>query len=375
MEQLTSMKKVNRASDDPTAATKILDIRQNIKSMEQYEKNAQNCESWVNATEAKLSSAYDLLVRVGEIAIGQSTATANASTRQTAANEIQAIIDEMISIANSRLGDRYLFSGSRNDVAPFSATSTAAKIEPAGAASENTFAGTVSSSGAYTGAVNKTYVLKITSDGPQPMAAATYQYSTDGGKTWNGSDLSLAAGLADLGDGVVLNFDDAGGTQMFGTNDAFYVNAIADGYYSGNSEELSVAIDRGIDIRYNISGAQAFTAAGSCGVDVFSTLNALKDALVGNDAKGISGQLEQIKNAQNQVTLNQSLCGAKANHIEMARDYTSSYKVKLESSLSDSQDADLTELATKLSMKEVALQASYAVASKIGNMTILDYLS
>ena len=38
------------------------------------------------------------------------------------------------------------------------------------------------------------------------------------------------------------------------------------------------------------------------------------------------------------------------------------------------KDADITEIITRLAMKEAALKASYAAASKIGNLTILDFL-
>lgn len=372
MEKLATMKKVNRASDDPIAATKIIDIRQSMAAIEQYGKNMDNCNAWISMTETKLSSAQDLLVQAQEIAVGQATATATAETRQIASHTIQSIIDEMSGLANAKLGDRYLFSGSRNDVAPFSNTVMAATIEPAQAVAGNTFQGTVLSSGVYTGTVNKSHVLKITNGGT--LAAATYQYSTDGGKTWNGSDLSLAGGSVNFGEGVVLTFDDLGGTKAFAANDVFYVNAIAGGYYSGNSEALSVAIDRGTSIAYNVSGAEAFTASGSSGIDIFETLNTLKQALVGNDAQGVSGQIDNLTKAQTQITLSQSLCGTKANHIEMVKNNSADFNIKLTSLLSDAQDADLAELATRLSMKETALQASYAMAAKIGNTTILDFI-
>ena len=48
--------------------------------------------------------------------------------------------------------------------------------------------------------------------------------------------------------------------------------------------------------------------------------------------------------------------------------------MQLDSLLSQTQDADLAELATKLSMKEIALQASYNIASRVGDTTILDFL-
>ena len=42
--------------------------------------------------------------------------------------------------------------------------------------------------------------------------------------------------------------------------------------------------------------------------------------------------------------------------------------------ISNTEDADISEIATELAMKEIALKASYATASKIENLTILDFL-
>jgi len=372
LEKIASQKKVNRASDDPVAATRIIDIRQAKAANEQYRKNMDSSDSWISATESKLSSAYDLLVNAQEIAVGQATATSNAVTRQIAAQQVQSLIDEMSSLANAKSGNRYLFSGSQTSTQPFSADLSAATIEQAQKAAGNTFAGTVTSSGTYTGTVNKTYAVKITTDGI--LADAEYQFSTDGGRTWNGTDLPMAGGPVDLGDGVTLTFDDAAGTKAFGENDIFYVNAIAPGYYHGDSENLSMTINRGTNLTYNITGAEAFTSAGSNGVDVFKTLNDLKDALNSNNVQGISGQLDNLKNAQNQVTLSQSRCGTKANHLEVVKNGLADFDAKLNDLLSVAQDTDLADLITRLSMKEIALQASYSMAAKIRETTILNFL-
>ena len=84
--------------------------------------------------------------------------------------------------------------------------------------------------------------------------------------------------------------------------------------------------------------------------------------------------MDSLKNAQNQITLNQSISGSKANNIEVAKNNLEEVDMQLDSLLSQTQDADLAELATKLSMKEIALQASYNIASRVGNTTILDFL-
>jgi len=372
MEKMVSQKKVNRASDDPIAATKIIDIRQGIAANAQYRKNIEDGAAWISMTESKLSGAYDLLVTARGIAMGQATATANATSRKIASQDVQSLIDGMAVIANAKFGDRYLFSGSKNGAAPFSTTPGEARIEAVEQAGNNVFEGTALSSGTYSGTTNKTYAVKITQGGS--LAEATAQTSTDGGRTWNGADLPMAGGNINLGDGVVLKFDDAAGAKTFGRNDIFVVNAIAAGYYQGNNDQLSMTINRGMSITYNITGAEAFTVSGGGGVDVFKTLNDLKKALDGNDVQEISSQLENLKNAQDQAILKQSLCGTKASHLEMAKNSLDNLDEKLTSLLSDAQDADLADLATRLSMKEIALQASYALAAKISDITILKFL-
>jgi flagellar hook-associated protein 3 FlgL len=375
-EKLASQKNVNRASDDPVAATKIIEIRRDKAANEQYKQNMDSANSWITATESNLLSAYDLLVNAQEIAVGQSTATASESTRKIMAQNVQSLIDEMARLANAKMGDRYLFSGSRDDVAPFSTTPLAATIEAAAAADNNIFQGTVTSSGTYTGSSNKTYVIKITdvTSVGEFLGEAEYKSSTDGGKTWSASATIPAGGSVNLGDGVTLSFDDFAGTEGFGMNDIFYVNAVAPGYYRGNDGNLSMPVSRGTSIDYNITGADAFTAAGSNSVEIFKTLNDLKDALNNNDVQNISTQINNLKSAQNQITLNQALSGSKASDIEVAKNNLGEVDIQLDSLLSQTQDADLAALATKLSMKEIALQASYAIASKIGNTSILDFL-
>ncbi len=378
-EKLASQKNINRASDDPVSATKIIEIQRDKAANEQYKKNMDSINSWLTATESNLFGAYDLLVKAQEIAVGQATATASETTRKIMAESVKSLIDEMGRLANAKMGDRYLFSGTRDDVAPFSTVAMDATIEAAAAAKNNTFpgagTGTVASSGAYTGSTNKTYVIKITdvTSVGNLLGEAEYQSSTDGGKTWSAAATLPAGGSVNLGDGVTLTFSDPDGTG-FGENDIFYVNAIAPGYYRGNDGNLSMPISRGTSVDYNITGSEAFTISGSNGVDVFKTLNDLKEALNNNNVQGISAQIDNLKKAQNQVTLNQSLSGSKANYTEVAKNNLEEVDMQLDSLLSQTQDADLADLSTKLAMKEIALQASYTIASKIGKMTILDIL-
>ncbi|MBW2646920.1 MAG: flagellar biosynthesis protein FlgL, partial [Deltaproteobacteria bacterium] len=57
---------------------------------------------------------------------------------------------------------------------------------------------------------------------------------------------------------------------------------------------------------------------------------------------------------------------AKSNMADMEMD--------LAGLISKVEDADVSEIITKFAMKEVVLKASYSVASRIGNLTIIDFL-
>ena len=64
----------------------------------------------------------------------------------------------------------------------------------------------------------------------------------------------------------------------------------------------------------------------------------------------------------------------KVNHLDVDKKNLSHFDETLNSLLSKAQDADITELATKLLMNETSLKASYAMAAKIGESSILNYL-
>jgi flagellar hook-associated protein 3 FlgL len=350
MEKMASQKKINRPSDDPIGMSRVLSLRKSRASVEQYCRNIDGCNSWIEITESKLSSVDDLLVNAREIAIAQSTATASAETRSISAVAVQQIIDEMLLLANSKYGDRYLFSGTRMDGEPFSSSESAATIGPAVAADGNVFDGTVASGGGpYTGPVNKTYVVKIIDT--IPGDGTIHDLGGDG------IDLTFTAGLNDLT-----------------ANDIFYVNASAPGYYNGNGEELSVEIGKDTSFDYSISGESVFTDNGGGNIDIFKVLNDLKSSLEANDPDGIAAQLDNLQKASEQVNENIARCGLRMNRLEIAENNMAVLDFNLTKLISNAEDADISEIATELAMKEIALKASYAMASKIGNLTMLDFL-
>jgi flagellar hook-associated protein 3 FlgL len=372
-EKIGTLKEINKPSDDPIGMNKVLNLRESRASIEQYTRNIDGSESWLTISESKLSAVGDLLVKAREVAAAQSTATATAETRNSEAGTMQQIMEELLVLANSKHGGKYLFSGTKTQEVPFSSSVTlAAETGVAVAADGNTFDGVAASGGDYTGSANKTYVVKIIDGGA--MGAARYQISSEGGKadSWSATSIVPANGEIFLGDGMDMTFT-AGSTDL-ATNDIFYVNAKTPGYYNGNDGELSIGIGEGTSFAYSISGEAAFTNKGGGNVDIFNVLNKLKLALENNEPDVIASCIDDLKASSDQITKNISSCGTRMNRLEIAKNNLIDLDYNLAELISDTEDADMSEIITKLAMKETALQASYATASKIGNLTILDFL-
>jgi len=126
------------------------------------------------------------------------------------------------------------------------------------------------------------------------------------------------------------------------------------------------------------SGEIPVTFSGSGSIDLISTLNALKSALQELDqtrAEGlISAQVDNLANLETQMLQYETQAGAKMNSLELASSNHDSLNLQITNMLADIENADLTELITEFQMKQIAMQASYSMASKIGQMTIMDYI-
>lgn len=120
--QSATMKKLNKPSDDPVGAAKILEMRTDKLNSEQFHTNAKLAENHLNNTDHALEELSEIILRAKEIALGQASgASATGTTRVAVAEEIGQLYQQAVSIANRRMGDRYLFGGYKNDKPPFDA--------------------------------------------------------------------------------------------------------------------------------------------------------------------------------------------------------------------------------------------------------------
>lgn len=117
-------KRISDLSDDPVGLTQALNIKSALSSFEQLGRNITMGKSWLTASETAMSNVQDLISDAKTLCVQMATATIGAPERISASVTVQNLLEEVISLANTELNGRYIFSGSKTDTVPFSQDGT-----------------------------------------------------------------------------------------------------------------------------------------------------------------------------------------------------------------------------------------------------------
>ena len=118
-EVVSSSKKINDLSDDPVGLISVLNLRSSISNLEQMERNISMGDSWLNSSESALTQVNDIITAAKVLTVSMSSANVGSSERINNANLVQGYLEEIISLANSSTGGRYIFGGTNTDTIPF----------------------------------------------------------------------------------------------------------------------------------------------------------------------------------------------------------------------------------------------------------------
>jgi flagellar hook-associated protein 3 len=118
-QDLATGRRINRPSDDPSGALRILPLRSDLRNLEQMGDNVALARETLNTGASSLEDASSLMQRIRELTTQASNGTLNSNDRQGLASEVDQLLGQLVSIGNSRRGDRYLFGGTENVTTPF----------------------------------------------------------------------------------------------------------------------------------------------------------------------------------------------------------------------------------------------------------------
>lgn len=117
--QINTGKKVSRPSQDPVIATKGMGYRTDLNKVEQFDRNITEVNSWLDTSDEALDQVGNALNRVKELIIQAANDTNTPDDREKIKKEIDQIKLQLQDIANTKVAEKYIFSGTNTQTPIF----------------------------------------------------------------------------------------------------------------------------------------------------------------------------------------------------------------------------------------------------------------
>ncbi len=278
-ERASTLRNINRPSDDPVRVRAATLIRDGLAQISQFRRNITASRLRVSTTEAALNGAMEVLGRAEVLAVQGADGTQNANTRLLLAQEIEQLHGQLLRESNARdAGGGRVFAGFATDADPFTVTGP------------------------------------FVPGAPVPTVA-----------------------------------------------------------FVGDTNEIRIDIDEGVDLQVTLRGDRVFAGAGG-GENLFEIIEDLWTALDTNVQEDVQAVLDRIATARTQLSSEITSVGASDAQAELWEQRHLERDALLQGQLSQLEDADSIEIFSALVQQEGALQASIEVTSRILKTNLLSFL-
>jgi len=122
-EELSTGKKVNQPSDNPSSAAIIQQIQKTLDYSTQYSSNIAQGTNQLNQVDSTLGNITTLLTQAQSIASANASSTVSPDARASAAEVVDSIYNQVLALANQQFEGTYLFGGNDQTTAPYNASS------------------------------------------------------------------------------------------------------------------------------------------------------------------------------------------------------------------------------------------------------------
>ena len=121
-ERAQSGLRVSRASDDPARAARGFALDSGLRRLESMGRAASTARTEISTADTTLSEALNLVTRAMELGIQGANGHLNDSDRADIATELGELREGLRALANTKIGEVYLFSGKKTDTPAYDDT-------------------------------------------------------------------------------------------------------------------------------------------------------------------------------------------------------------------------------------------------------------
>lgn len=313
----STLKKTTRPSDDPIGNVESLTISSRTSDNGQYIKNADYAQLHLSVAEKSIEELTDILVKAKEIAIAQSSDYYDENTRKAVSNEVIQLKNMAMSLANKRVGQKYIFGGFKTLTKPF---------DEAG-----NYKG---DQGRSTLEISKDFFIPVNLHGAEIFFA-------------NGSKIfKQPEPIEEVKNHVESKVEAAEPADENLFNGKMRVPA-SDGSNKDGFEKSS---------------------------NIFNHIDTLIVGLENNDATAIQNILESFDEDIDRLVTLRTRIGSVMNSIDRSKNILESDNVNNAERRSKLVDADVAELFSDITKHQNVLQTSYKASQAMLNQSLLDFL-
>lgn len=367
--QLSTGKKLQRASDNPAAMAQVNALNAQLSASQQQVNNGNAVTSLLQLEQNALNNATTALQSARDLAVEANNSDLNTTERQGIVAQLQQLQQSLLGAANSRdAGGNYLFGGTASTAPPF--------VQGGGAV---TYVGNDQ--------VNQVQIGPDQSVSVGDAGSSVFMNLPTGNGTFTTAAAAGNTGSASIDPGSVTNqaawvpdtytiaFTSV--TQYQVTNGAGAV-VTSGNYVSGDAISFNGA-------QVTVSGTPAagdqFAVAPAGTGSVFSAINSLITTLSSTTltssqvATQLGGALQQIDTGLNNLGNVQAGVGGRLNAVTAAATSAQTTQANIQTSVSQLSDVDYAAAVTQLSGQELALQAAQESYASMAKLSLFNYLS
>jgi len=111
-DRASSLQKIGKPSDDPTAAAEAMRVKSLQAQAAQHSRNVDDGDGWLSTADSALSATDSLMAKIRQLTLqGANTGAVSQEARDAIAIEIAGLKDDLLGTANASYNGRSVFAG------------------------------------------------------------------------------------------------------------------------------------------------------------------------------------------------------------------------------------------------------------------------
>ena len=367
-EQSSSGNRVNRASDAPSDAYRILGLNTEERSLGGYQENISELMGTLEISSTIIEDMASELAGLRTLLTQVVSGVQDAEGQARIAESVDSTLEQLVSLANTKHASQYLFGGNNTSVTPYAVTYEGGTI------SSVTYQGSADARAVDVAAAVRIEAYHVgdevfrTDDREDPVFLGT-------------SGAQNGTGTSNVRGDVWLTVDHDGSNYRVSIDDgATFVTVPA-----GGAANQAVTDSRTGRVLYvdstgiTSTGVELVRVAGT--YDVFDTLIDLRDLLL--NERGIPTQellsyvdesVAAVEEVRSLLIQTDVATGSKIGFLNTLKRNLENMHFDTESEVTRLQEADIAQIAIDLSRRQVLYQMSLSVAGTLMSTSLLDFI-